>query len=232
MDPLFTALTRALEGQPAVALVAAFAWGLASLLLSPCHLTSIPLVVGFVSGRQATTPARGAGIALVFSLGLLTTIAAIGGLTAAAGRLIGDVGPWANYLVSLVFFVVGLSLLDVVQLSWRQPTAAARLRGGGLGAALGLGLVFGIALGPCTFAYMAPVLGVTFAVATSSALYGVLLILLFGVGHCALIVVAGASASWVRRYLQWSEASRGLTWLRYASGILVLAGGVYLIHSA
>ena len=130
---------------------------------------------------------------IVFSLGLLVTIAAIGGLTAAAGRTMGDVGPWANYLVSLVF---------------------------------------GIALGPCTFAYMAPVLGVTFAVAASSALYGVLLILLFGVGHCSLIVVAGASAGWVRRYLQWSEASRGVTYLRYASGWLVLAGGLYLVYSA
>ena len=233
MDTLFTALTRAIEGQPAIALVAAFAWGLASLLLSPCHLTSIPLVVGFVSGQGALpTPARGARIALVFSLGLLTTIAAIGVVTAAAGRMMGDVGPWANYLVSLVFFVVGLSLLDVIPLSWTQPTASAQLRGGGLGAALGLGLLFGIALGPCTFAYMAPVLGVTFAVATSSALYCVLLILLFGVGHCSLIVVAGASASWVRRYLQWSDTSRGVAYLRYASGLLVLAGGVYLIYSA
>jgi hypothetical protein len=37
-------------------------------------------------------------------------------------------------------------------------------------------LIFGIALGPCTFAYTAPMLGVTFAVAGTQALSGMLLI--------------------------------------------------------
>jgi cytochrome c-type biogenesis protein len=231
MDTLFTALSHAVEGQPAVALAAAFAWGVASLLLSPCHLASIPLVVGFVNGQRQATPARGAAIAALFSLGLFTTIGVIGGVTAAAGRLMGQVGPWANYAVAGVFFVVGLSLLDVLPLGWSTPDST-RFRGRGLLAAFALGLIFGVALGPCTFAYMAPMLGVTFAVAGTQVLYGVLLIAAYGIGHCSIIVVAGASTSWVGRYLRWTEASRGATYLRYASGVLVLAGGVYLIYTA
>jgi cytochrome c-type biogenesis protein len=101
-----------------------------------------------------------------------------------------------------------------------------------LPAAFALGLIVGVALGPCTFAYMAPMLGVTFAVAGTQALYGVLLIGAYGVGHCSIIVFAGASTTWVRRYLQWTDASRGAAYLRYASGLLVLAGGVYLIYTA
>jgi len=63
------------------------------------------------------------GIASAFWLGILTSIspcalatniAAIGAVTAAAGRMIGDVGGWGNYIVSVIFFVVGLHLLDVV----------------------------------------------------------------------------------------------------------------------
>ena len=170
MDTLFTTLSHAVEGQPAVALAAAFAWGLASLLLSPCHLASIPLVVGFVNGQRQATPARGAAIAGLFSLGLFTTIGVIGAVTAAAGRLMGEVGAWANYaVVAGVFFVVGLSLLDVLPLGWSVPDST-RFRGRGLIAAFALGLIFGIALGPCTFAYMAPMLGVTFAVAGTGAL--------------------------------------------------------------
>jgi cytochrome c-type biogenesis protein len=231
MDTLFTALSHAIEGQPAVALAAAFAWGLASLLLSPCHLASIPLVVGVVNGQGQTTPARGAAIAGLFSLGLFTTIGVIGGVTAAAGHLMGDVGAWANYVVAAVFFVFGLSLLDVLPLGWSVPNST-RVRGRGLLAALALGLIFGIALGPCTFAYMAPMLGVTFAVANTHAAYGVLLIAAYGIGHCSIIVFAGASTSWVGRYLRWTSASRGAAYLRYASGLLVLAGGVYLIYTA
>jgi len=231
MDTLFTTLSHAVEGQPAVALAAAFAWGLASLLLSPCHLASIPLVVGFVNGQGQPTPARGAAIAGLFSLGLFTTIGVIGAVTAAAGRLMGQVGAWANYAVAGVFFVVGLSLLDVLPMGWSVPDSA-RFRGRGLLAALALGLIFGVALGPCTFAYMAPMLGVAFSVSGTDAFYGVLLIAAYGIGHCSIIVFAGASTSWVGRYLRWTSASRGAAYLRYASGLLVLAGGVYLIYTA
>jgi cytochrome c-type biogenesis protein len=69
-------------------------------------------------------------------------------------------------------------------------------------------------------------------VAGSSRAYGVLLIAAYGVGHCAVIVLAGASTGWVRRYLHWSDTSRGVTALRYASGLLVLAGGLYLLYTA
>jgi cytochrome c-type biogenesis protein len=231
MDTLFTTLSHAVEGQPAVALAASFAWGLASLLLSPCHLSSIPLVVGFVNGQGQASPARGAVIAGLFSLGLFMTIGVIGAATAAAGHLMGQVGAWANYTVAGVFFVVGLSLLDVLPLGWGVPDST-RFRGRGLAAALALGLIFGVALGPCTFAYMAPMMGVTFAVAGTHALYGVLLIAAYGIGHCSIIVLAGASTSWVGRYLRWTNASRGTEYLRYASGVLVLAGGVYLIYTA
>jgi cytochrome c-type biogenesis protein len=231
MDTVFSTLSHAVEGQPAVALAAAFAWGVASLLLSPCHLASIPLVVGFVNGQRVATPARGAAIAALFSLGLFTTIGVIGGVTAAAGRLMGQVGSWANYAVAGVFFVVGLSLLDVLPLGWSVPDSA-RFRGRGLLAAFALGLIFGVALGPCTFAYMAPMLGVTFAVSGSQAWYGMVLIAAYGIGHCSIIVFAGASTSWVGRYLRWTDASRGAAYLRYASGALVLAGGLYLVYTA
>jgi len=145
MDPLFTSLSHAVEGEPALALAAAFAWGLASLLLSPCHLASIPLVVGFVNGEEQVSARRGITIAALFSLGLLTTIGVIGGITAAAGRMLGDLGPWANYLVALVFFGVGLSLLDIIRLGWGTP-AVPRFHGRGLAAALVLGLVLAVLL--------------------------------------------------------------------------------------
>jgi len=46
---LFDALSRMLLASTWLALVGAFLWGVASVLLSPCHLAGIPLVVGFLS---------------------------------------------------------------------------------------------------------------------------------------------------------------------------------------
>ena len=99
-------------------------------------------------------------------------------------------------------------------------------------AAFLLGLIFGIALGPCTFAFMAPMLGVVFKVAATSMMYGVVLLLVYGIGHCSVIVLAGTFAEVVQRYLDWNEESRGATILRSACGVLVIMGGVYLIYAA
>jgi cytochrome c-type biogenesis protein len=231
MEKLFTALTHAVEGTPAVALGAAAIWGVLSILLSPCHLSSIPLIVGFISGQGRTSTARACAVATVFAVGILMTIAAVGAITAAAGRMMGDVGRWGNYFVAVIFFAVGLYLLGVIRLPWSGPGQVGTRRKGLL-AAFMLGLLFGIAVGPCTFAYMAPMLGVTFKLASTQPIYSASLLLAYGVGHCAVIVVAGTFTELVQRYLDWNEQSKGLKVLKNICGILVLLGGVYLIYTA
>ena len=93
-------------------------------------------------------------------------------------------------------------------------------------------LVFGIALGPCTFAYMAPMLAVTFKLASTNLSYGIILLLLYGVGHCSVIVLAGTFTEVVQHYLDWNEKSKGAVALKKICGTLVLLGGLYLIYTA
>lgn len=92
MQELFTQLSRAVEGAPVIALAASVVWGVLSIVLSPCHLASIPLIVGFISEQGRVTAKRAFVTALLFAVGILITIAAIGATTAAAGRMMGDVG--------------------------------------------------------------------------------------------------------------------------------------------
>jgi cytochrome c-type biogenesis protein len=231
MEPLFTYLSRAVEGAPLVALGASLVWGILSIVLSPCHLASIPLIVGFISEQGPATTRRAFWTSTLFSVGILITIALIGVLTAAAGRMLGDVGRYGNYFVALIFLVVGLHLVGVIPLSFSGPGQVG-LKRKGLGAAFLLGLIFGIALGPCTFAYMAPMLGVTFKLASSAPLYGALLLLAYGVGHCAVIVIAGTSTKVVERFLNWNERSRGVAVLKIVCGVLVILGGVWLIYTS
>ncbi len=231
MERLFTQLTHAVEGTPLVALGAAFVWGVLSILLSPCHLASIPLIVGFIDQQGRTSTRRAFLVSTLFAAGILVTIAAVGAVTAAAGRIMGNLGPYANYGVAVVFFVVGLILLDVIPVPWSGPGRVGMKRKGLL-AALVLGLVFGLALGPCTFAYMAPILGVAFAVAATHLAYGVVLLLAYGVGHCSVIVAAGTSTELVQRYLNWSERSKGAVIVKRVCGALVILGGFYLLYTA
>lgn len=231
MGELFASLTRAVEGAPAVALGASFLWGILSVLLSPCHLASIPLIVGFVDGQGRIPTRRALFLSLLFSVGILTTIAAVGAITAAAGRMLGDIGRYGNYAVAVIFFVVGLALMDVIPMSWSSPGGASMKRRGGL-AAFVLGLVFGVAVGPCTFAYMAPMLAVTLNVAGSNPAYGMSLILVYGIGHSSVLVLAGTFTEVVQRYLNWTERSKGTVVIKRICGALVVLGGVYLIITA
>jgi cytochrome c-type biogenesis protein len=231
MEKLFTTLTHAVEGTPLIAVGASFLWGILSIVLSPCHLASIPLIVGFIDKQGRMSTRRAFAISSLFAVGILITIAAIGAVTAAAGRMMGDVGKYGNYFVAVIFFLVGLHLLDVIGIPFGGPGQIGMKRKGML-AALLLGLIFGIALGPCTFAYMAPMLAVTFRLASSAMLYGILLLVMYGIGHCSVIVLAGTCTELVQRYMNWNEKSKGALILKRICGGLVLLGGLYLIWTA
>jgi len=231
IERVFTSLTQAVEGTAVIAIAASFLWGVLSILLSPCHLASIPLIVGFIDEQGRISTRRAFWISTLFAVGILITIGAIGAVTAAAGRMMGDVGKYGNYFVALIFFLVGLHLLDVIPMPVSGPGQVGMKRKGMLAAFI-LGLVFGIALGPCTFAYMAPMLGVTFKVAQTNLLYGAALLLVYGLGHCSVIVFAGTFTEVVQRYMNWNERSRGAIILRRVCGVLVIFGGLCLIYAA
>ena len=230
IEKLFIVLASAVQGTPAFAIGAAFLWGILSMVLSPCHLSSIPLIVGFIDEQGRISTKRAFSIALLFSSGLMVSIAVIGLITALAGRMMGDVGRNGNYIVAVLFFLVGLHLFDIIPMPWSGPGQIG-IKRKGIFASFILGLIFGIALGPCTFAYMAPMLSITFQLAATQIWYGILLLLSYAVGHCSIIVVAGTFTELVQQYLNWNEQSKGPLIVKRICGVLVILGGIYLIYT-
>jgi len=228
VEKLFVFLTQLLASSPVMALIASLVWGMLSVILSPCHLAAIPLIVGYISGQKAMTVRRAFWTSACFSLGLLLVIALLGIITSALGRMAGDIGSWGNYLVAGVFFLTGLYLLGLIPLNFSAPGISGVRRG--YWGAFWLGLIFGLALGPCTFAFLAPVLAVSFQAAAGAPLYSALLLLFYGLGHCGIITAAGTFTEAVERYLQWNENSPALKVLKIICGLLVIGGGIYLLY--
>src|SRR5512140_536666 len=111
MTALLTAFGRVFADAGAWALPAALAWGALSVFLSPCHLSSVPLVVAYMNGdRDLPTTRRAAVLSASFALGTVGSIAAVGAVTVLAGRMAGDVGRTGSYLLALVFLAMGLNL--------------------------------------------------------------------------------------------------------------------------
>ncbi|MBN1408756.1 MAG: hypothetical protein JW956_13245 [Calditrichaceae bacterium] len=228
IEEIFTYLTTALAGSFSIALAASFAWGVLSILLSPCHLSSIPLVIGYISSQGQIKVKNSFSLSLVFAVGILITIAIIGLITASMGRLMGDVGIWGNWLVAAIFIIVGLYLMDIIRMDWNRLPLGISSRAGLWGAFI-LGLIFGIGLGPCTFAFLAPVLAVVFQTADNNLLSAILLISMFGLGHCAFIVMAGSLTNIAQKYLNWTEKSNTTNVIKKTAGLLVILGGLYFI---
>ena len=226
---LFTWLSQALTRTPEIAIGAAFIWGVLSVILSPCHIACIPLIVGFIDGQGNISTGRAFGLSFLFGLGILITIGIIGLITGLAGRIVGDIGGYGTYFVAVIFFAIGLNLLGILPLPFMEGGANPNYKRKGFLAAFVLGLLFGIALGPCTFAYMATILGVVFSIASTKIIFALSLLLAYGIGHCAVLVLAGTFTEVVEHYLHWTEKSKGAVILKKACGIFVILGGVYLI---
>ncbi len=230
MSELFEGLSAMLSSSPGIAVVASFLWGVASIIFSPCHLASIPLVVGYIDSQGGMNTSRAALVSTLFSGGILITIAAIGVITGLAGRMMGDIGIYGNAAVAAIMLIFGLYLLGVMPIPFlSKGFNTPGIKRKGLFAAFVLGLFFGIALGPCTFAFMAPMLGVAFAVASDNLLYSSALIAAYALGHCIIIVLAGSFSQTVQRVLNWNEKSKGLLYMKRVCGLLVIAAGVYML---
>ena len=230
MLDLFTSLTSALQDNLLIALSASLIWGILSIILSPCHLSSIPLIIGFISGQKGLTFKKSFILSSLFSIGILITIIIIGILTSLAGRMLGDIGKWGNIFVAVIFFIIGLYLLDLIKFPFLNRISQPHYYRKGYLASFILGLLFGIALGPCTFAYMAPMLGVAFKISSVNYIKGILFILFYAIGHCGVIIFAGTFTGFIEKYLKWNENSKGIIILKKICGVLVIAGGIYLIY--
>jgi cytochrome c-type biogenesis protein len=228
MTAILDAPSRMLLASVWAALAGAFFWGIASILLSPCHLAGIPLVVGFISRQSEEVNRRAWLLSGLFALGTLVSIALIGLITGLLGRILGDLGSHATYVAAALFLFFGLYLLGVIPLPSAGP-CSLRIQGKGFLTAMLFGLVFGAALGPCAFAFLAPIIGVALQAASRDLAFAVGLFAAFAVGHCLVIMLAGSLSAWVRRYLRWTESSRGLLVVRKACGALVIAAGIYLV---
>lgn len=228
MDQLFISMNKMMSEGIIFTLLGAFLWGILSIALSPCHLTSIPLIIGFVDSTEVKTTGRRFVLALLFATGILVSIALIGILTASAGRITGDLGSWTNWLTAAIFTIIGLSFLDIITLNI-NGISAIPIKKKGRRAAFLIGLLFGVALGPCTFAFMAPVLAVTLFSEQGSLFTSSLTLTAYGVGHSLLIVLAGTYTGVLQNYLKWNSEKGHAEKLRKVAGLFLLVGALYFL---
>jgi cytochrome c-type biogenesis protein len=227
MDQALLTINAWIMGGTAIAALGCFLWGVVSVALSPCHMASIPLIVSYVAGQEKAVKAKEAVYyAVAFSIGLFITIALVGIICSLLGRMLGEVGPYWTILVGAILLWVALDMMGISKCSM-SGSLMGRIKIKGLWGAFSLGLAYGVLSGSCTFGFIAPILAII--TIQQKVLTGLLFIVLFGIGHCVPIAVAGSSTATVRRLLSSSSFHEGGAWFRKCAGAGIALLGLYFI---
>jgi cytochrome c-type biogenesis protein len=226
-ESFFLTINQWMTGAATLAALGCFLWGFVSVLLSPCHLASIPLIVAYVGGQEQVLRPRQAGVySAAFTLGLFITIAMIGIVCALLGRMLGDVGNYWQIVVGLVLIWVALGMMGVEKCS-TSGSLLYRLNLRGIWGAFALGLAYGVLSGSCTFGFIAPILAII--TIQQKVAIGILFITLFAFGHCLPIVIAGSSTALVRKLIENQTWQGAGLWFRKGAGVVIAFLGIYFI---
>lgn len=200
--------------------------------LSPCVFPLLPLVLGGALQAHRLAPvAMGAGMALSFAaIGVLVGLA--GPAIGLDGDIVRTFGGWLLVGFAAVMLVPAWSERFT---QWMTPlasgaqAASARLSGGSLAGAFGLGAVLGLVWSPCSGPLLASAL--TLVASEGGGVRGGVILGLFGIGAAVpLVAVAYASRAGFQRTRGWVLARIG----RIKTGFAVLLGamGVAILTGA
>lgn len=187
--------------------------------LTPCALTSVPLVIAYVGGAGCRDPRRGFSLSAVFCLGMALTFTALGVSASVLGRLMGASSSWWYIALGILMLLMALQLLGIFDFIPSSDLLSRNTRKGHAGAFLA-GILGGFFSSPCASPVLVVLLG--FVAQSGNMTSGVLLLLLYSMGHSVLVLVAGTSISFVN---QLAESKKFLVLgsaVKYVLGVSVL----------
>ena len=203
----------------------AFAWGVASVLLSPCGISLVPLVVSYIENTDTPTRARAFLVSCAFSLGIIFNLSLVALITSGLGLLLGGFEKFLTLFTALVFILMGLHLTGIIHVKFFDFSSGAKgTESQNLKGAVMLGIVSGLAVGPCSIAYVSPVL----SLAMSEASF--MLVIFYALGYSSVLIAAGTFAQLFTKFLQSGRGNKILRVINILCGLALISGGIYFLY--
>ena len=193
---------------------------------SPCVLSAIPLVIGYVGGYAGDDKKRAFTYSLTFCIGLALTFTALGAASAILGRLMTGAGSWWYVVLGIIMLVVGLQLLGVLNIMPQACNMPSKRRG--LIGAFILGIIGGVLSSPCATPVLVAILA--FVAGQGNIVLGIALLAVYSIGHCALLVIAGTSVGAVQKLASSPNTEKWGKALKILFGLIVILLGLYLFN--
>ena len=226
LNDLLSSLSGTVSGNSWAAPLAALAAGIITSI-TPCTLSQLPLVLGYV-GREAS-PGKAFRLSVVYALGNAVTFTAFGIAAAMLGTLIGNASRWWYLFLGILMILMALQMWDIITIIPSTYLSAINKRRGYAGA-LVAGILGGVFSSPCSTPVLVALLSV--AAGEGNALRGGLLLLLYSLGCTALAIVLGSSPALIRKLGANSSFRLVSRILSILLGAAVLAIGLYMLYLA
>ena len=211
--------------------IAPFLALLAGILTSftPCSLSNIPLVIGYVGGVGEKNTKKAFMYSLVFALGTAVTFIALGLIATSAGKLMGNSSQIWYLFLGVLMVLMALQTWEIYQFIPSMNLLSKSKAKGAIGAFIA-GILGGIFSSPCS----TPVLIVLLAIVAGKGnlLWGILLMFLYSIGHSVLVIIAGTSIGFVKKISNNEKYNKLGIALKFVMGFAILLIGLYMFWLA
>ncbi len=206
-------------------LISLFAGIISSIM--PCSLTTIPLIIGCVSGTQANSGKKAFKLSVFFSIGMAITFTTLGALASILGKYMQQGGSWWYILLGIIMIMMALQTFEIFTFVKPTNLQSKSTKKGIVGAFIA-GILGGIFASPCS----TPVLIVLLALVANSGnmIWGIFLLLIYSIGHSVLVIITGTCVGTAKKIMQSEKYGKFSSILKYILGTIILLIGFYMFY--
>lgn len=202
---------------------------LAGVLTSftPCSLSSVPLVIAYVGATQESDTKRALLLSVLFALGSAVTFTSLGVAASLLGSILGPAMPWWYIVLGILMVIMALQIWEIINIIPSTNLLSKSSKRGAVGAFFA-GILGGLFSSPCATPILVALLAIV--AGEGNVLWGILLLLLYSIGHGILAVIAGTSTGLVRKLTSSDRYGRYALASRIVMGSIVLLIGFYMFY--
>lgn len=204
---------------------AAFLGGLISSI-SPCSLSMLPLIIGYIGGYSDEKPLKTLLQMIVFVIGSGIVFSIIGAICALTGKMfIGN--PYFALIVASIVMIMGLKILGFLEFD--LPPIIKEIPKNEFNNdflyPLILGAVFALIGTPCSTPILASIMA--FASISAKISSAVVMLFLFSIGQGLILILAGFITSKIKTSEKFYQLSEKI--MKF-SGILLILVSLYIFY--
>jgi cytochrome c biogenesis protein CcdA len=226
MDAILEQLSELIKESMWLAPILALVAGILTSV-TPCSLSSIPLIIGFVGGTGQKDTKKAFKLSLTFAVGSAITFTALGTAASLMGNLIGTSAPWWYIVLGILMVLMALQTWEIFEIIPSSYLVSKNTKKGYIGALIA-GILGGIFSSPCSTPVLIALLAIV--AGKGNIIWGIFLLLIYSIGHGILAVVAGTSVGLIQKLSQSDKYGKASKIIKVFMGILILLIGLYMFY--